>query len=129
VVLPPRLLQERAYSSTTPAQLEPGATPNSCAYGHRAVSTAFASPAAGTFGNAPRSLIYGPGQQQWDIALFKNFGMGGPRKVQFRAEMFNFINHANLNGPSFDPTNSNFGRATSKSDDRRDVQLSLRFLF
>ncbi len=91
--------------------------------------TAFASPAAGTFGNAPRSLIYGPGQQQWDIALFKNFGMGGPRKVQFRAEMFNFINHANLNGPSFDPTNSNFGRATSKSDDRRDVQLSLRFLF
>ena len=90
---------------------------------------AFQDPAAGTFGNAPRNLIYGPGQQQWDIALFKNFGIGGPRKIQFRAEMFNFINHPNLNGPSFDPANANFGRATSKSDDRRDVQLSLRFLF
>jgi len=90
---------------------------------------AFANPAAGTFGNAPRDLIYGPGQQQWDIALFKDFGIGGSKKIQFRAEMFNFINHANLNAPSADPTNSNFGRATSKSDDRRDVQLSLRFLF
>jgi hypothetical protein len=90
---------------------------------------AFQDPSAGTFGNAPRNLIYGPGQQQWDIALFKNFGIGGPRKIQFRAEMFNFINHPNLNGPSFDPANANFGRATSKSDDRRDVQLSLRFLF
>ena len=49
--------------------------------------------------------------------------------MQFRAEMFNFINHANLNGPSADPTNSNFGRSTAKSDNRRDVQLSLRFLF
>ena len=27
---------------------------------------------AGTFGNAPRNNIYNPGQQQWDIALFKN---------------------------------------------------------
>jgi hypothetical protein len=90
---------------------------------------AFADPAAGTMGNAARNLIYGPGQQQWDIALFKNFGIGGTRKIQFRAEMFNFINHPNLNGPNTDPTNANFGRSTSKSDDRRDVQLSLRFLF
>jgi hypothetical protein len=90
---------------------------------------AFANQAAGTFGNAPRNLIYGPGQQQWDISLFKDFGLGGSKKVQFRAEMFNFINHANLNGPNTDITNANFGRSTSKSDDRRDVQLSLRFLF
>ena len=84
---------------------------------------AFGNQAAGTFGNAPRNLIYGPGQQQWDIALFKDFGLGGMKKIQFRAEIFNFINHPNLNGPSFDPTNSNFGRVTSKSDDRRDCLL------
>ena len=65
--------------------------------------TAFANPAAGTFGNAPRNLIYGPGQQQWDIALFKNFGLGGPRKVQFRAEIFNFINHAEPERPELRP--------------------------
>ena len=37
---------------------------------------AFANPAAGTFGNAPRNIIYNPGEQQWDIALFKNFNAG-----------------------------------------------------
>ena len=90
---------------------------------------AFANPAAGHFGNAPRDLIYGPGSQQWDIALFKNFAVHGTSKVQFRAEFFNFPNHPNLNGPNTDITNVNFGRSTGKSDDRRDVQLALRFLF
>ena len=56
---------------------------------------AFANPAAGTFGNAPRNIIYNPGEQQWDIALFKNFNLGGTRRAQFRAEFFNFPNHPN----------------------------------
>ena len=101
---------------------------------------AFAAPAAGTFGNAPRNLLYNPGQQQWDIALFKNVSLGGTRKVQFRAEFFNFPNRPNLGnaqtgtvtggGAGFaDPTNSNFGRVTTKTNDRRDIQLSLRFVF
>jgi hypothetical protein len=107
---------------------------------------AFAAPAAGTFGNSPRNLIYNPGQQQWDIALFKNFAMGGTRKLQFRAEIFNFPNHPNLGATTggqtgaqsnalagnlgfADPTSATFGRITRKSDDRRDIQLSLRFLF
>jgi hypothetical protein len=106
---------------------------------------AFTAPAAGTFGNAPRNLIYNPGQVQWDIALFKNFRVGGDRRLQFRAEFFNFPNHPNLGGGGnqtgaqqnalagglgyADPSNANFGRITTKTDDRRDIQLSLRFLF
>ena len=106
---------------------------------------AFAAPAPGTFGDAPRNLLYNPGQQQWDIALFKNFSLGGVRRLQFRAEIFNFPNHPNLGGVGnqtgaqtnalagnlgyADPTNANFGRITSKTNDRRDIQLSLRFLF
>ena len=35
------------------------------------------APAAGTFGNATRNLLRNPGDQQWDIALFKNFALGG----------------------------------------------------
>ena len=87
------------------------------------------APAAGTFGNAPRDGIYGPGQYQWDIALFKNVRVNGPRSVQFRAEIFNFLNHANLNNPTIDPTSNTFGRVTGKDGSRRDIQLSLRFLF
>ena len=73
--------------------------------------------------------MYGPGQYQWDIAVFKNVVIRGTHSVQFRAEMFNFLNHPNLNNPSTDPTSSSFGRVTSKDGSRRDVQLSLRYLF
>jgi hypothetical protein len=105
---------------------------------------AFARPANGTFGNAPRNLIYGPSEQQWDLALFKNFALGGMRRLQFRAEFFNFPNHPNLGGTGgttgaqtgellggagfADPTNANFGRITQKNG-QRDIQLSLRFQF
>jgi Carboxypeptidase regulatory-like domain len=91
---------------------------------------AFTAPAAGTFGNATRNLLYNPGEQQWDIAVFKNFVMKARQRLQFRAEIFDFINHANWNNvASSDPSNANFGRITSKRDDRRDVQLSLRYIF
>ncbi len=107
---------------------------------------AFVAPQAGTFGNAPRNLLYNPGQQQWDIAVFKNFRVGSSQRLQFRAEIFNFPNHPNLGAPGggggaqtntitgsgsgyADPTNANFGRVTTKTNDRRDIQLSLRYFF
>ncbi len=90
---------------------------------------AFAKPAAGTFGNAPRNRIYNPGQYQWDIALFKNVRVAGQKSFQLRAEVFNFLNHANWNGADSNPTSATFGRITSKDNSRRDIQLSLRFLF
>jgi hypothetical protein len=49
---------------------------------------------------------------------------------QFRAEAFDVFNHPNWNGIGTDPTNlGTFGKVTGKSDDRRNLQLSLRFQF
>ena len=90
---------------------------------------AFANPAAGTFGNSTRNITRNPGDQQWDLAIFKNFSLTGAQRLQFRVEMFNFINHPNLNAPNRDITNPNFGRSITKSDSRRDIQLALRYLF
>ena len=90
---------------------------------------AFSRPAAGTFGTGPRNQIYNPGQYQWDIALFKNVNVGGSKTAQFRAEIFNFINHANWNGAEANPTVGTFGRITGKDNSVRDIQLSLRFQF
>jgi hypothetical protein len=90
---------------------------------------AFTRPAPGTFGNAPRNRIYNPGQYQWDIALFKNVRLRGTQTVQVRAEIFNFLNHPNLGGADSNPENATFGRVTGKDGSRRDIQLSVRFLF
>ena len=100
---------------------------------------AFAAPAAGTFGNAPRNALYNPSEQQWDIAFFKNFRINQTQRLQFRAEIFNFINRPNWSNiagstttsgfTTVDPTNANFGRVVSKNDARRDAQLSLRYMF
>jgi carboxypeptidase family protein len=100
---------------------------------------AFGAPAAGTFGNAPRNAWYNPSEQQWDIAFFKNFRVNRNQRLQFRAEIFNFINRPNWNNVAgttttsgfnmVDPTNANFGRVVSKNDARRDGQLSLRYIF
>ena len=91
-------------------------------------TAAFARPAAGTFGNAPRNLIRGPGFQTWDIALLKNFHFDNVRRLQFRAEFFNFPNHPNLNNPNTDPTSADFGRAVGKGGERN-IQLGVKLYF
>ncbi|HET7220713.1 MAG TPA: carboxypeptidase regulatory-like domain-containing protein [Vicinamibacterales bacterium] len=91
--------------------------------------TVYSKPTAGTFGNSPRNNIYNPGQYQWDLALFKNVNVGGSRTAQFRAEFFNFINHANWNGADSNPNSATFGRITGKDNSVRDIQLSVRFMF
>jgi hypothetical protein len=90
---------------------------------------AFAQAPSGRFGNSTRNIVRNPGAQQWDIAIFKTFVLKGSHRIQFRAEVFNFINHPNLSGPITDITNSNFGRIITKDGSRRDIQLALRYYF
>ncbi len=78
---------------------------------------------AGTFGNGPRNNIYNPGQYQWDVALFKNVNLGGTKTAQFRAEIFNFINHANWTART-EPDERDVRPCHRKADDRRDIQLA-----
>ncbi len=56
---------------------------------------AFALPAQGTLGNAARTVFRGPGRNNFDISMFKNFKVseGGRVKAQFRAEAYNIFNH------------------------------------
>jgi len=89
------------------------------------------APPTGTFNLQPgvRDSIYGPGFQDWNLALFKTFAVNDRSGFQFRAEAYDFINHPNLSAPNFNPTSSQFGEITSKTGLQRTLQLSLKFYF
>jgi hypothetical protein len=77
---------------------------------------AFANPATGQFGNAPRNFVRGFGSWQMDVAIRRDFPIYERLKLQFRAEAFNVFNHPNFGfvNPVFgSPT---FGQATSTLD-------------
>jgi hypothetical protein len=49
----------------------------------------------GTFGDAGRNIIEGPGYKTWDTAVMKQFPISDQKKFEFRAEFFNVLNHVN----------------------------------
>ncbi|HYO83412.1 MAG TPA: hypothetical protein VES20_18560, partial [Bryobacteraceae bacterium] len=95
-------------------------------------------PAPGTFSSQTRNQFYGPGFQNWNLALFKSFGVTEGSHLQFRAEAFNFPNHPNWGGANGqgttgggvdnNPRSATFGKVTLKGGERN-VQLSLRYTF
>ncbi|MFN7925489.1 MAG: carboxypeptidase regulatory-like domain-containing protein [Bryobacteraceae bacterium] len=97
---------------------------------------AFTVPAAGTYGTMSKTLLRGPGINNWDIAIFKNIPVRERWKFQFRAELYNAFNHTQFS--TFDSTarfdaakaqvNGQFGQFTAARDPRQ-VQLSARVQF
>ena len=91
-------------------------------------TAAFTRPAAGTFGNAGLGLMRGPGFQNFDLAIFKDFKVREPLSAQLRFESFNVPNHPILNNPGTDPLSGTFGLVTSKFN-QRNLQIGLKFRF
>jgi hypothetical protein len=91
-------------------------------------TSAFTLPSPGTFGNAGLNILRGPAFQNWDIAVFKNFRLTERFAAQFRAESFNFLNLPLLNNPTTNPRSGDFGRITSKYNERN-IQLGFKILF
>lgn len=55
-------------------------------------------------GNLPRNKLRAFGATQWDFSIHRDFIFREPWKLQFRAELFNVLNH-----PNFGPPNNDFG--------------------
>src|SRR5260370_39646393 len=51
-------------------------------------------------GNVPRNFLRGFGAAQWDFAVHRDFTLHESIKLQFRAEMFNVLNHPNFGQPA-----------------------------
>ncbi len=88
------------------------------------------SKSVGRFGTAGRDTIIGPGTANWDFAVLKDFRIHENHSLQFRMEMFNFLNHTNFNAPgtSINLGAASFGVITSAKDPRV-VQLALKYHF
>jgi hypothetical protein len=97
---------------------------------------AFIQPLPGTYGNAGRNTLQGPGLAETDVSLGKKFSLSDRLDLQFRSEFFNVFNHSNFNtpnpvvyasatgGPS--PT---AGVITTTSTTSRQIQLGLKLLW
>jgi hypothetical protein len=119
----------------------PGTLFNTCAFAPNTVQ--------GTFGNAGRNIIQGPGYKTWDTSLVKQFPIREQMHLEFRAEFFNLLNHVNYLFSQFgaisaeptalelDPNNVNTAQNPTQSPfgypqaarPPRQIQLALKFYF
>lgn len=87
--------------------------------------TAFALPAQFAFGTARRNSVIGPGSATLDVSLAKLFGLGGRRDLEVRVDVFNALNHANVDLPNRIFGTPNFGRIFSAKN-ARELQVGVR---
>jgi Carboxypeptidase regulatory-like domain len=83
---------------------------------------------AGQFGNAGRNIVRAPGIENVDLAMFKAFSLGKAHGLQFRAECFNLLNHANLRLPENDLQSPAFGQILQAGSPRL-LQLAVKVVF
>ena len=93
-------------------------------------------------GNAGRNILIGPGITNLDFSIFKNNRIRRISEnfnVQFRAEIFNILNHANF-APPVTPDNSDIFRSdgtatgvagllTRTTIPERQIQFAIKFIF
>ena len=97
--------------------------------------TVFSLQAAGTYGNAGRDILEGPGLASFDASLFKTTYITERLNLQFRAEFFNLLNHTNLSIPAHNvvtPTGapaSSAGRISRTSTQSRQIQFGMKLSF
>jgi hypothetical protein len=91
-------------------------------------TAAFAQPAPGALGNLGRNTERGPGLNNLDLALFKNFTVTRGIRLQFRLESFNALNHTQFATVSTNRAAANFGVVTAARPARIN-QLGLKVLF
>ncbi len=73
-------------------------------------TTVFSMNALGTPGNAKRRFFYGPGTENFDMAIAKTLPLSEAKSLLFRIEAFNVFNHTQFSGPG--SVDGNIGSST-----------------
>jgi hypothetical protein len=83
----------------------------------------------GTYGNAGRNSIIGPGITNVDASVMRNFRIGRDKLLQFRAEAFNVLNQPIWGDPDATVTSLRFGQINTTRKPMRELQFGLKFVF
>jgi outer membrane receptor protein involved in Fe transport len=87
---------------------------------------AFQRVPAGTFGNAGRNILRGPGYVAFDMSVQRRIPTTGRVRATLRWDVFNLFDRANLGNPNADITSSTAGVISTLSGDPRIMQFALR---
>jgi hypothetical protein len=92
---------------------------------------AFGLPAPFTYGDTGRLLPYlrAPGEVNLDMSLFKEIPIHERMHLQFRAEVFNLLNHPQFDAPNTVIGSPQAGVISDQVNSPRDIQLALKLLF
>jgi hypothetical protein len=84
------------------------------------------------FGNSGPGTVRGPGENNLDLALIKQFSIKTwteASNIEFRAEAFNALNHPQFSNPNLMRDSSAFSTITTLAVNPRVMQLALKFNF
>ena len=70
--------------------------------------TAWAQPTGVRFGNTGRNQFYGPGGWSLDMSMFRSIALGGTKRLEFRVEGGNILNHPVFGNPEGNVTSATF---------------------
>jgi hypothetical protein len=91
-------------------------------------TAAFVVPPAGTFGDAGRNIVEGPGYANVNTALTKRVALGADARLDLRVEAFNLFNRTNYDQPDNYLGSPTFGQILSAQSPRR-LQVGARLVF
>jgi hypothetical protein len=89
---------------------------------------AFSVPATGTFGNASRNMIVGPGSRQLDAQFSRDLRLGRTRVFSFQLNASNLLNMVNYSALDTVVNSPTFGQVLSVRP-MRSMQANIRFRF
>jgi len=85
-------------------------------------------PSQRTYGSYARNSLRGPKRINLDMSFAKSTNITERVNLEFRADVFNFFNHAQFRKPDLNPEHSQFGEITDTYDPRI-IQLAARIKF
>jgi hypothetical protein len=80
-----------------------------------------------TYGNSGRNILFGAVSHNMDLSISKSFSIAENKRLQFRAESFNFTNTPAFGQPGATLNGLGVGQITSAGDPRR-IQFGLKFI-